>query len=658
MPFSDERHSLTIRLRILQWGAAVGVLALVAAFWYFQVARHHQFLVMAENNHQRSLPLQAPRGVLFDRNGEVLVENRYAFNISIVREQSRNLSETVALLAELTGTPESAIAEAVERSRRLPPYRPVVVVRDATQAQLAAVAAHRLELPDVVIEKVPTRRYPDQSLAAHIIGYVGEVTEAQLNREEFEGISGGAVVGQAGVEQTYNRYLMGEDGARHVVVNSLGREIDTIREDDPSEGQRVQLTIDADVQRAAEAAFRHYGFRGAAIALEPSTGEVLAMASLPAYDPNAFASGISRDAWQALLNDPLRPLQNRAIQGRYSPGSTFKVAMAVAGLEEGVITPSTRIFCGGGATFYGRYFRCHLRGGHGSVDVRHALEKSCNVFFYTIGNMLGVDRIHKWATAMGLGELSGIDLPFETVGIMPSTEWKRERTGERWYAGETISVAIGQGQVSVTPISLAVMMATVANGGTRVVPHLVRAVDGGDGWRPLPKPEGQRSLGMSPETVSAVHDGLWLAVNGAGTARRAQIPGYDVGGKTGTAQVISLQGRARARGDRDLRDHGWFVFFAPTHNPTIAGVIFGEHAEHGYSAAPVAKFMMETWFAKQEGRELPTLPSQPPPAPQPSASPTAPVVVARSGTAAQAGSTERSAAPAVVEVASASRGEP
>jgi penicillin-binding protein 2 len=227
--------------------------------------------------------------------------------------------------------------------------------------------------------------------------------------------------------------------------------------------------------------------------------------------------------------------------------------------------------------------------------------------------MLGVDRIHKWASALGLGELSGIDLPYETPGIMPSTAWKRQRTGERWYAGETISVAIGQGQVAVTPVSLAVMMATVANGGTRIIPHMVRAADSGDGWQKLPPPEAQRPLGLAPETVRAVHDGLWLAVNGAGTARRAQIVGYDVGGKTGTAQVISLQGRARARGDRDLRDHGWFVFFAPAHKPTIAGVIFAEHAEHGYSAAPVAKYMMETWFAKLEGREIPTLVPKPGP---------------------------------------------
>lgn len=619
MPFVDDRRGLTVRLRIFQGVCVALFLCLATGFWFFQIARHAEFLVMAENNHQRSLPLQAPRGVLFDRNGEVLVENRYAFNISIVREQSRNLGETMAMVAQLTATPIDAIHQAIERSRRLPSYRPVVVVRDATQAQMAAIAVHRLELPDVVVEKVPTRRYPAESLAAHLIGYVGEVTAAQLTREDFADIHGGAVVGQAGVEQTYNRYLMGEDGARHVVVNSLGREIDTIREDDPDEGDRLQLTIDADVQRAAEEAFRHFGFRGSAIALEPSTGEVLALASLPAYDPNAFAAGISRQDWQDLLTDPLRPLQNRAIQGRYSPGSTFKVAMAVAGLQEKVVTPETRIFCPGGATFYGRYFKCHLKGGHGSVDIRHALEKSCNVYFYTLGNLLGVDRIHKWASALGLGELSGIDLPYETPGIMPSTAWKRQRTGEKWYAGETISVAIGQGQVSVTPISLAVMMATVANGGTRVVPHMVRAVDKGQGWASLPPPTGQRSLDLDPETVKAVHEGLWLAVNGAGTARRGQIPGYDVGGKTGTAQVISLQGRARARTDRDLRDHGWFVFFAPANKPTIAGVIFAEHAEHGYFAAPVAKFMMETWFAKHEGRALPTL--GPPPA-------AAPVVVA------------------------------
>jgi penicillin-binding protein 2 len=615
MPLTEERQNLSLRLTVLQSSLAAVFLALATAFWYFQVARHQQFLEMAENNHQRALPLQAPRGVLFDRRGAVLVENRYAFNISIVREQTRDVPRTAQAVAALTSTPLEVIDEALERNKRLPPYRPTVVIRDATEAQIAAVAAHRLELPGVVIEKVPTRRYPPDSMAAHLIGYVGEVTDAQLARPEYKEIQGGAVVGQAGVEQTYNPLLMGADGARHVVVNSRGREINVLGEDEPIEGRRLQLTIDADVQRAAEEAFRHYGFRGAAIALAPGSGEVLALSSLPAYDPNAFAAGIGRTEWNALLTDPLRPLNNRAIQGRYSPGSTFKIPVAVAGLEEGVITPETRIFCGGGATFYGRYFKCHAGGPHGAVAMREAIEKSCNVYFYTLGNLLGVDRMHKWATALGLGEMTGIDLPHETKGIMPSTAWKKQRTGEKWYAGETISVSIGQGQVSVTPVSLAVMMASVANGGTRVVPHLVSAVDNGKGWERLPAPTGQRDLRMDPEHVRIVREGLWMVVNGAGTGRRGAIAGYDVGGKTGTAQVISNQGKARARGTtRDLRDHGWFVFFAPAQNPTIAGVVFAEHAEHGSSAAPIAKFMMETWFAKQEGRALPTLaplPGQP-----------------------------------------------
>ena len=627
MLVNEERLNLPLRLRVLQWSFAAAFLVLATAFWYFQIARHQQFLEMAENNHQRALPLAAPRGVLFDRGGTVLVENRFAFNISIVREQTNDLERTAHAVAQLTGASVEPILEALDRNKRLPTYRPIVVLRDATEAQIASVAAHRLELPGVIVEKVPTRRYPTNSMAAHLIGYVGEVTDAQLARPEYKDVQGGAVVGQAGVEQTYNPLLMGADGARHVIVNSRGREIDVLGEEEPVEGRRLQLTIDGDVQRAAEEAFRHYGFRGAAIALAPSSGEVLALSSLPAYDPNAFAAGIGRDEWNGLLTDPLRPLNNRAIQGRYSPGSTFKIAVAVAGLEERVVTPETRVFCGGGATFYGRYFKCHKAGGHGSVAMREAMEKSCNVYFYTLGNLLGVDRIHKWATALGLGEMSGVDLPHETQGIMPSTAWKKQRTGEKWYAGETISVSIGQGQVSVTPISLAVMMASVANGGTRIVPHLVRAIDNGKGWEQLPPPEGQKDLGLSREHVDVVREGLWMVVNGAGTGGRGRIVGYDVGGKTGTAQVISNQGKARARGDRDLRDHGWFVFFAPAKNPTIAGAVFAEHAEHGFFAAPIAKYMMETWFAKQEGRPLPTLPPLPG-APVPPAAPVPAAVVA------------------------------
>ncbi|MGE3843986.1 MAG: penicillin-binding transpeptidase domain-containing protein, partial [Vicinamibacterales bacterium] len=387
----------------------------------------------------------------------------------------------------------------------------------------------------------------------------------------------------------------------------------TIGEVTPTEGQRLQLTIDYDLQRAAEEGFKALGFVGAAVVMDPRNGELLSLVSLPAYDPNSFASGVDRKTWADLNTDRLRPLQNRATQGRYSPGSTFKIVVAAAGLEEGVITPDSKVFCPGGANFYGRWFQCHLKGGHGWVDMRHALEKSCNVYFYTVGSMLGIDRIHKWAAALGLADRSGIDLPHEVEPIMPSTEWKLARTGEKWYAGETISVAIGQGQVSVTPMSMAMMISTIANGGTLHVPHLVRAAADDRGqWQPVAPPAPKSDVHIRPENLQAIREGLWMVINAAGTGGRGRIPGRNVAGKTGTAQVISNQGRQRAgRSDVDLRDHGWFVFFAPHDKPEIAGVVFAEHAEHGYLAAPIARHVMETYFAKQEGKPLPTLTPSP-----------------------------------------------
>jgi penicillin-binding protein 2 len=613
----DDRRSITIRLVVLQVGFAILFAVLAFSFWYFQVVQHQKYQELADNNHQRTISLRAPRGVMFDRDGRVLVENRSSFTISIVREQTKDLNHTIRVLSEVAGLDPKYVQEIVNRHRHEPTYRPIVVVDDASLAQVSAVLARRLEteLPDLLVQRVPTRQYPPESFAAHLFGYVSEASEDQV---ATEGLTSGAIVGQAGVEKIYNKLLMGEDGARRVVVNSMGREIRTLGELPPNEGRRVQLTIDLDVQRALEDGFKASGYNGAAVIMDPRTGEVLAFTSRPGYDPNDFAAGIDRATWASLNTDKLKPLQNRAIQGRYSPGSTFKIVVAVAGLEEGVITPDFRVSCRGGAVFYGRFFQCWKRGGHGSVDLRHALEQSCNVFYYTVGNMVGVDKIHKWATLLGLGEKTGIDLPNEIEGLVPSTEWKRQRYNEKWYAGETISVSIGQGQVSLTPVSLAVMMSTVANGGTRWVPHLLKAVDDGKGWKPVPPPPPKSQVKMKPETIQAVHDGLFLVVNAAGTGGRARIQGRDVSGKTGTAQVISLTGARQAAGctDRDLRDHGWFVFFAPRDNPQIAGVVFTEHSEHGTNSAPIAKHVMETYFNKMDGLPLPKL-TMPAPGPTP-----------------------------------------
>jgi penicillin-binding protein 2 len=402
---------------------------------------------------------------------------------------------------------------------------------------------------------------------------------------------------------------MGEDGAKRVVVNSVGREIRTLEEDEPTEGKRLQLTIDYDVQKAIEDGFDQLGFNGAAVVVDPNNGDVLGFTSRPAYDPNAFAAGIDRATWATLTTDDERPLNDRAIQGTYSPGSTFKMAVATAALQEGVITPDFKVHCVGSASFYGRPFKCWKKGGHGTMDLRHAIEQSCNVYFYTIGNMTGIDKIHKWATLLGLGEKSGIDLPNERVGLMPSPEWKQARFKEKWYAGETVSVSIGQGSVALTPVSMAVYAATLANGGTRITPHLLKAVDDGSGWKPVPPPEPKSRAPLDPEKLQAIRDGLFLVVNGAGTGHNAQLKGYDVSGKTGTAQVISNQGKERAgKTDKDLRDNGWFVFFAPRDKPEIAGVVLLEHGVHGSNAALIAHHLMETFFAKKEGRPLPPKP--------------------------------------------------
>lgn len=611
------------RLRFLLIGMEGAIIvvfsAILAAFWYFQVSQHARLLERAENNHQRRLHVRAARGVVFDRHGRVLVENRHALNISLIRENIEDLEGAIRRLARVTGVEEAPLHAVVARHRREPPSRPVVVIPDATLDQVASVAARKLELPGVIVEQTPTRHYPAERLAAHSFGYVGEITDEQLLLARHDGLRQGAIIGHAGIEHAYNHLLMGTDGARHVVVNSVGREIETLSEEQPTEGARLRLTIDYDLQEAAEEGFGAAGFNGAAVVLDPRTGDVLSLVSLPSYNPNAFATGVDEETWAALNDEERRPLYNRALQGRYSPGSTFKIAMAIAALEEGVIDPEDRIMCRGGGAFYGRFYRCHSS--HGSVALEEALEKSCNTYFYTLGAELDVDQIHKWATALGLGELTRVDLPHEVRGLVPSRQWKQEMVGERWYSGETLSVAIGQGQVSVTPISLAVMMGTVANGGWRITPRLLDAYDEGGGWRRAPSSASASLVRMTPETVETVTRGLWNVVNRQGTGGRARIRGRNVMGKTGTAQVISLEGLSAAETDRDLRDHGWFVFAAPVDNPRIAGVIFGEHAEHGYLAAPIARHVMETFFAKEDGLPLPVL--APAPVPLPAAAPPA-----------------------------------
>jgi penicillin-binding protein 2 len=616
----EDKRTLQSRVGILR-GVVVACLALlIVGYWVLQVLEYQKYSEAAENNQLRTIPLRAPRGVLYDRHGTVLVENTSSFTIAIVREHSpnpKNLSEAIRVLAIATKTDEAAIADIVQRHRREATFRPIPVIEHATFEQVAAVMARKLELPEVVVQEVPTRSYPKGGVAAHLFGYVSEIQERQLQQVEYAGLQSGALVGQSGLERSYNSELIGEDGARRVAVNSRGREISDLGIVEPVEGARLQLTLDYDMQLALESAFKAQKFAGSAVFMDPNNGEILALTSQPEYDPNDFAQGLDPAVWRKLNDDPLNPLTNRLLGGTYSPGSTFKILMATAALAEGVITPDTKFMCPGGANFYGRYFRCHKKEGHGAMDVRHAMEKSCNVFFYNVADRMKIDTIYKYAQMLGLVGKTGIDLPFEKDSLVPSTEWKmrearrlrRPESEGKWYPGETISVGIGQGAVSVTPISLATMMASIANGGTRVVPHVAKAIDTGDGrgWQRLDKPAPKGLFQLPSEVIAPVLDGLSLVVNGAGTASSARIAGFEVAGKTGTAQVIGEEAKAKiGKTTLDLRDNAWFVFFAPREKPEVAGVVLVDHGGHGgVSSAPIAKFVLETYLAKKQKRPLP-----------------------------------------------------
>ena len=588
MRIYEDLRVVQVRLAVVQSVVAVLVAVVGLYFWNLQVVRGRYFKDLAENNRTRAVVIAAPRGPLLDRAGHVLVENRPSFNVVLTPEHSRDLDDAVVRVARVLGVGEGQIRE---RLARRVPFRQIVLKTDAAPEDVAAVLARRRELPEVSVEVVPLRSYPLASAAAHSLGRVGEVSEPQLKQPEFQGLEAGNLVGQAGLESQYNRRLMGRDGLRRVIVNSRGLEVEEAERVEPQDGPALTLTLDADLQKVTEAAFQ--GRAGSAVALDPETGEILALTSTPAYDPNRFTTGIEPALWQKLSTDPDTPLMNRVIQGTYAPGSVFKVVAAIAALEEGVITPSTTVYCPGYYAVYGTVFRCHKAAGHGVVDVHKALSQSCNVFFYQAGVKLDIGRLSSWAKKLGLGSPTGIDLPHEASGLMPSPEWKLRVLKAPWYGGETVSVAIGQGQVSVTPIQMARLAAVVASGGRLVPPHLVKSVGG------VTVPfEPPRDLGLKPETIRVVREGM-RSVVAEGTGRRARIPGLEIAGKTGSAQVVAHARLAKDPHNPKLMAHGWFICFAPADKPRIAMAVLVEHGgSGGEAAAPVAHDILTRYFGK------------------------------------------------------------
>jgi penicillin-binding protein 2 len=590
---------------------------LITGFWDLQVRNQDVYSEQAERNRIKSLPLLAPRGKILDRDGRVIVDNHSTFSLILSRETVK--PEHLQPIADGLHLNYDDLVARLRRFKNRPSYEPIIIKEELTPGELAFVESHRdpETFPEMELIRAQRRLYPRNGVAAHVIGYVGEVSESELNTAEFIKYEQGDVVGKQGIERQYNDMLMGVDGQRQVVVDNRGKERQLIGMKEAIPGKNLQLTIDLDLQTVAELAMEDK--RGAVVALDPRTGEVLAMVSRPAYDPNRFAGRIRSADWKELLNNPDKPLLDRAIQAQLAPGSTFKPLMALAGLETGTVDENFKVHCGGGASFYGHYYACHLKGGHGTVDLHKAIQQSCDVYFYTVGNKLGIDNIAKYAELAGLGRKTGIDLPHEAEGTVPSTRWKMRNYRQKWYAGETISVAIGQGALTVTPLQLAHAIGGIATGGVWQKPHLVK-----DGVTQLEAVKSDVNL----DNVARIISGMYAVVNEGGTGGRARLVGLDVCGKTGTAQLASnsmLKGTALGR---TMKDNAWFVGFAPRQSPEIVVVALFENGEHGPAAAPIVRDVIKAYFDKKARNnpqqllaQAPFLPiaplRMPPPVPKP-----------------------------------------
>ncbi len=585
----DDTRFAAGKIVFFQYLTLAIFLFLITGYWDLQIRNHEENFERAERNRIKSLPVLAPRGKILDRDGRVIVDNRASFSVILTRESLR--PEHLAPIAEGLHLNYDDLVSRVRRYDARPKYQPVVIKQELSDGELSFVESHRdaETFPELELIQAQRRLYPQGGFAAHVIGYVGEVSEEELDSPEFVKYNQGDIIGKAGLERQYNDLLIGVDGQRRVVVDNLGNERKVINSKDAMPGHNLQLTIDLDLQAVAELALE--GKRGAVVALDPRNGEVLAMVSHPAFDPNVFAGRIRAEDWKEIANNPYDPMLNRAIQAQFAPGSTFKPIVALAGLESGAIDDHFSVHCSGGASFYGRYFKCHLKGGHGQVELHKGIVQSCDVFFYNVGNRTGIDRIAEYATIAGLGQKTGIDLPHEAEGLVPSTRWALRTQRRKWYAGETISVSIGQGATTITPIQLAYAIGGLAVGGVWYRPHLVK----------LPGPiEPVRRGNFNPDNLAKVISGMCGVVNEGGTGARSRIPGIEMCGKTGSAQRLSnTLAKENSALAKTMKDNAWFVGFATRDNPEIVVAALFEAGVHGQFAAPIVRDVIKAYFDKK-----------------------------------------------------------
>lgn len=589
MEVREHREDLIRRLPALRLAFLVVIVSIGACYWFVQVVHGSFYRERAENNRLRKASIQAPRGRIYDRTGRLLVENVPSYGLLFDRSLSADLEESLRFAAATLGKPTSDLERILERTRGASVYKPVLLGEDLSLEQVARFSVEALEHPEFEVTVKHLRLYRHGPTTSHVLGYLGEATEPELRAAESE-LNAGDLVGRRGIESQQDSFLRGRDGERVVVVDSRGR----LREEHGSRqafsGRDLQLTLDLELQQEAARYFKDRV--GAAVALDPRNGEILAFVSSPSYNPNVFARHLERDEWKAILEAPHDPFQNRAIQNTYSPGSIFKIVVAVAGLEEKLIDEDDRYFCTGSTRIYNRRFRCWKPSGHGSVNLHEAIQKSCDVYFYHLGQKLGVERIARYARLFGLGQPTGVDLEGEKRGLVPDLDWSLKSRGTPWYPGETISVAIGQGPLLVTPLQVASLMAVVANGGYHIEPHLVRKDDA----------QLQERVEIGSASLEIVRKALWAVVNDRGTGAIARLDGVEIAGKTGTTQVIKQKTWVDSKTlPFEQRDHAWFGSFAPAENAELVVVVFVEHGGKGSEqAAPLARILYEKHFSQAE----------------------------------------------------------
>ena len=593
------------RLALISYLSVVFVIMLMVGFWKLQVVQSGKFVDLAERNQIRSISIIAPRGPMLDREGRILVDSYPSFSILLLRDDMKAVQKSLPQIEEGLGISREDIMEQLDAAKNEAKFLPIIIKPAASVADIAFVESHRADLPVLELMMVQRRRYQLGEMLANGIGYVGEVSAHELENSDGH-YRPGDIVGKAGLEKQYNDVLEGKDGMRRVVVNSVGKVMRTLDNVEAVPGKPIQLTIDYDLQTVAETDM--HDKEGAVVAMDPRTGEILAMVSRPTFDPNDFAVRIQAAQWEKLNSDPETPLLNRAIQAQLAPGSVFKIVMATAMLESKAIPETLTEYCPGYATFYGRMFKCHVygKGAHGIVDFHKAIVQSCDVYFYNVGKLLGIDRISQYATALGLGRRTGIDLPSEETGLVPSEEWAERVYHRKWYAGETISVAVGQGAVTTTPIQLARMIAAVASGGLLAEPHMLKN---------FPNPRVDH-FPISDDTVEKVTQGMYGVVNEGGTAAGARLQNIEFCGKSGSAQVIGYDVRNRLGKQREFKDNAWFVGYAPRRNPEIVVAVLVQGGEHGGAVAgPIARDVVKAYYDKKNARSQQQASVNPPPQP-------------------------------------------